>query len=106
MSANANRPLGGRPPLLDPAQRTDAQRTLFDRLQATWIKFAGEKEGQATTEDGRLIGPFNPFLLHPEVTAKLSDLQATEVGLTTLSPRAREVVVIMTGAVRLADYEL
>lgn len=98
--------LGGRLPLFDPERLTDAQEALFNQLQSTWIKFAGEKGVQATTDDGRLIGPFNPFLLHPQITKKLSDLQVAEVTHTTLSPRVREVVIIMTGAIWRADYEL
>jgi 4-carboxymuconolactone decarboxylase len=97
---------GGRLPLFDPGKLTAAQKALFDKLQATWIKFADDKGVKATTDDGRLIGPFNPFLLHPEVTEKLSELQVAEVSHTTLPPRAREVVVLITGAVWRADYEL
>jgi 4-carboxymuconolactone decarboxylase len=106
MKSGANRSLGGRLPLFDPAHLTDAQQTLFDKLMATWIPFAHQSGVQATTDDGRLIGPFNPFLLHPEVTEKLSDFQVAEASHTTLPPRVREVVVIMTGAIWRADYEL
>lgn len=104
--AEPSRSLGGRLPLFDPADLTEAQQSLFDKLKATWIKYAGQTGVKATTDDGRLIGPFNPFLLHPEVTEKLSDLQVAELANTTLPPRAREVVVIMTGAEWRADYEL
>ena len=58
------------------------------------------------TEDGRLIGPFNSFLLHPEVTGKLSEFQAAEATYTTLPPRVREVVILAVGAVWGAEYEL
>ena len=61
---------------------------------------------QVTTEDGRLIGPFNSFLLHPEVAAKLGEFQAAEATHTTLPQRVREVVIIAVGAVWGADYEL
>jgi 4-carboxymuconolactone decarboxylase len=98
--------LGGRLPLADPANLTTAQRELFGVLQATWVAYANKLGVQATTEDGRLIGPFNAFLLHPEVTAKLSEFQAAEAAHTTLPPRVREVVIIVVGAVWRADYEL
>lgn len=98
--------LGGRLPLADPATLTSAQRDLFDTLKATWVAYANKLGVQATTEDGRLIGPFNAFLLHPEVTAKLSEFQAAEAAHTTLSPRVREVVIIAVGAAWGADYEL
>ncbi len=106
MTTGTGGSLGGRLPLFDPAHLTDAQRSLFDTLKATWIRFADRSGVQATTEDGRLIGPFNPFLLHPEVTEKLSDFQVAELSHTTLAPRVREVVVIMTGAIWRAEYEL
>ena len=97
---------GGRLPLVDPATFTSAQRDLYELLQATWVVFANKIGVKATTNDGRLIGPFNAFLLHPEVTAKLSDFQDTEAAQTTLPQRAREVVIITVGAVWGADYEL
>ncbi|MBV8520732.1 MAG: carboxymuconolactone decarboxylase family protein [Acetobacteraceae bacterium] len=106
MTTPPNEALGGRLPLFEPTHLTEAQRALFDRLKATWITYADKTGVQATTEDGRLIGPFNPFLLHPEVTEKLSAFQVAEAANTTLPPRAREVVVIITGAIWQADYEL
>lgn len=98
--------LGGRLPLADPATFTSAQRELFETLKTTWVVYADRLGVQATTEDGRLIGPFNAFLLHPEVTAKLSDFQAAEVKYTTISQRVREVVILTVGAVWGAEYEL
>lgn len=101
-----NDSLGGRLSLLNPASLTDAQKALYDKLQDTWVRVADEGDVQATTGDGRLIGPFNPFLLHPEVTEKLSDFQATEASCTTLTPSVREAVVLITGSVWRADFEL
>jgi 4-carboxymuconolactone decarboxylase len=98
--------LGGRLPLFDPTTLTGSQRALYDTLMSTWVAFAGKIGVQATTDDGRLIGPFNPLLLHPEITAKMSDLQVAEAQYTTLAPAVREVVIIATGAVWRADYEL
>jgi 4-carboxymuconolactone decarboxylase len=103
---NPSQNLGGRLPLADPATLTSAQRDLFETLKSTWVVYANKLGVQATTEDGRLIGPFNAFLLHPEVTAKLSEFQTAEATNTTLSQRVREVVIITVGAVWRADYEL
>lgn len=103
---DSNDNLGGRLPLVDPATMTSAQRKLFNELNATWVVYAKQLGVQATTEDGRLIGPFNTFLLHPEVAEKLSDFQAAEAKYTTLSKRVREVVIIAVGAVWHAQYEL
>ncbi|WP_342628341.1 carboxymuconolactone decarboxylase family protein [Nguyenibacter vanlangensis] len=85
---------------------TNAQRELYDTLQKSWIVFADKIGVKATTEDGSLIGPFNFFLLHPEVTAKLSAFQEAEETNTTLPRRVREIVIITVGAVWGATYEL
>lgn len=98
--------LGGRLPLFDPSMLTGSQRALYDTLKSTWVAFADQIGVKATTDDGRLIGPFNPFLLHPEITDKLSALQVAEAQYTTLAPAVREVVIIAVGAVWRADYEL
>lgn len=106
MMRNSEDDLGGRLPLADTASLTSAQRELFDMLTSTWVAYANKLGVQATTEDGRLIGPFNAFLLHPEVTAKLSEFQTAEANHTTLTPRVRDVIIIVVGAVWRADYEL
>ena len=100
------RPLGGRLPLADPATLTAAQRALYDQLIGSWVVFTDKLGIRSTTEDGRLIGPFNALLLHPEVTAKLLEFQVAESTNTSLSPSVREVVIIVLGAVYAADYEL
>jgi 4-carboxymuconolactone decarboxylase len=100
------RPLGGRLPLADPATLSPSQRELYDQLLASWVVFTDKLGGRATTEDGRLIGPFNALLLHPEVAAKLLEFQVAESANSSLSPGVREVVIIMLGAVYGADYEL
>jgi 4-carboxymuconolactone decarboxylase len=100
------RPLGGRLPLADPATLTPIQRELYDQLIGSWVVFTDRLGIRSTTEDGRLIGPFNALLLHPEVAAKLLEFQAAESSNTNLSPSVREVVIIVLGAVYGADYEL
>jgi len=98
--------LGGRLPLADPATFTAAQRELFERVQATRVPWANEGGFRVTTEDGRLIGPFNSFLLQPEVAEKFLDFRTAASTYGTLSPRVREVVIIAVGAVWAAEYEL
>jgi 4-carboxymuconolactone decarboxylase len=92
--------LGGRLPLVDPAAFTGAQRRLFDEVTANDAAF------RTTTPDGRLIGPFNAFLLRPEVALKLWDLSSTTKSQTSLSDRVREVVILAVGAVWDAPFEL
>jgi 4-carboxymuconolactone decarboxylase len=100
------RPLGGRLPLADPATLAPAQRALYDQLIGSWVVFTDKLGIRSTTEDGRLIGPFNALLRHPEVAAKLLEFQAAESANTGLSPSVREVVIIMLGAVYDSEYEL
>jgi 4-carboxymuconolactone decarboxylase len=98
--------LGGRLPLVDPATLTGVQHELFERVQATRVPWANEAGIRVTSEDGRLIGPFNGFLLQPEVAAKFLDFTAAAADHRTLSPRVREVVIVAVGAVWEAEYEL
>ena len=60
--------LGGRLPLADPAALTQTQQELADRAIASQSSRA-DVGVQIQTADGRLIGPFNVFLLRPEVGA-------------------------------------
>lgn len=98
--------LGGRLPLADPTTLTSAQRELFQAVKATQVPWANDAGFQATTADGRLIGPYNAFLLHPEMAEKILEFSAADKAHTTLSKRVHEIVIIAVGAVWGADYEL
>jgi 4-carboxymuconolactone decarboxylase len=98
--------LGGRLPLADPTTLTSAQEDVFDRLMTTMVQWAHDAHFQSTTEDGRLIGPFNPALLNPATASPFLDLQFAEEEHTSLSERVRQVVILAVGAVWQADYEL
>ena len=98
--------LGGRLPLVDPAAFTGAQRQLFDRVTATRERPANFAGFRTTTPDGRLIGPFNAFLLRPEVAFTLLEFSSTTQSQTSLSDRVREVVILAVGAVWDAQFEL
>ena len=98
--------LGGRLPLADPAELTDAQRGLFDHMMSTWIPWAQRAQFQSQTDDGRLIGPFNPVLLSPVIARSFLDLQEVEASQSSLSPRLREVIILTVGSVWQAEYEL
>ena len=60
----------------------------------------------STSEEGRLIGPFNPALLNPAIAAPFLDLQSAEQMHTSLSARVCEVVILAVAAAWQADYEL
>jgi 4-carboxymuconolactone decarboxylase len=58
------------------------------------------------TDDGRLIGPFNPLLHSPHVGMGFLDFESTEARSTSLDARAREVVILSVGSVCRSPYDL
>jgi 4-carboxymuconolactone decarboxylase len=98
--------LGGRLPLADPGALTGEQRGVLGRMMSLIVPWADEAGFSSTAADGRLIGPFNPALLNPAVTASMLDLSVAERTHTSLTDRAREVVILAVGAVWQADYEV
>ena len=102
----ASHELGGRLPLVDPAALTGTARELFAYIQEHVLPWALRTGFAATTEDGRLIGPFNATLLNPAIAAEFLKLQAAEEKYTSLSERVRQVVILTVGAVWQAPYEL
>jgi 4-carboxymuconolactone decarboxylase len=98
--------LGGRLTLADPDSLTGAQRRLFDHITANAVPWAQRTGFSAKSADGRLIGPFNPSLLNPQIGTAFLKLQATEEQHTSLDERVRQVVILTVGAVWQAPYEL
>src|SRR5258708_37865024 len=98
--------LGGRLPLLDPAQYTTAQRAASERLASTMVPFADSVGFQTATADGRLIGPFNPALYSPGVSAGFGDFMEAEARTTSLDNRVRQAVIHSVSAGWNAPYEL
>jgi 4-carboxymuconolactone decarboxylase len=104
--SESDQSLGGRLPLLDPAQYTTAQRAASERLANTMVPFADSVGFQTKTSDGRLIGPFNPALYSPGVSAGFGDFMQAEARSTSLDNRVRQVVILAVGAVWKSAYEL
>ena len=98
--------LGGRLKLADPDSLTGAQRELFDHITVNTVPWAARSGFAATTARGRLIGPFNPSLLNPQIGSEFLKLQAAEELHTSLDERIRQVVILTVGAVWRAPYEL
>ena len=98
--------LGGRFPLFDPASLTGSAKALYDHASSTIVPEA-EKAGYVSRlADGRMIGPFNPMFASPDIATAMLQLQKAESGKTTLGPVTRQVVILSTGAVWQAPYEL
>jgi 4-carboxymuconolactone decarboxylase len=98
--------LGSRLELADPDSLNGAQRDLFDHVIANAVPWAQRSGFAATTAHGRLIGPFNPSLLNPQIGTAFLTLQAAEEHNTSLDERVRQVVILTVGAVWQARYEL
>ena len=101
-----SRNLGGRLPLQDLRSLGNNAQQLYDRIDSTMVGWACSIPFQSKTADGRLIGPFNPVLLSPEIASRFLDLQEAEQQHTTLSERVRQMVILAVGAVWNSDYEL
>src|ERR1700722_17152823 len=98
--------LGGRLPLLDPQALSIGQKEIYDRVNTTMIPWADGAHFQSKTDDGRLIGPFNPILFSPDISARFLELHDVEEKHTSLSERVRQVVILAVGVVWKSDYEL
>ena len=98
--------LGGRLPLYDREALEPAQKELFDWLTDNAVPWAEGAGFQAGIEAGQLIGPFNPALLNPAISKAFFDFVLVEHENTSLSERAREVIILTVGAAWQAPYEL
>src|SRR5258708_32647691 len=98
--------LGGRLPLLDPSQSAPAARELYERLAPMLPPWPDSDGFQTKTSDGRLIGPFNPMLCSPGVSAGFVDFIEAEARSTSLDNRVRQAVTLAVGAAWNAPYEL
>lgn len=104
--ATADKSLGGRLALLNPDDLSSSQEKLYDQLQDTMVPWAKKSGFQAETDDKELIGPFNPMLRSPEIATALMGVTSAEQKYTSLSEKVRQVVILTTGAVWQAAYEL
>ena len=98
--------LGGRLPLYDREALEPAQNELFDWLMNKAVPWAEGAGFQAGIEGGQLIGPFNPALLTPAISKAFMEFGLVAHENTSLSQRAREVVILTVGAAWQAPYEL
>ena len=97
--------LGGRLPLAQRSELSGAKLKLFDRFVAEVLPWA-KGLGFVAQSDGAFIGPFNPLLESPEMSAAFWDWQLAEGRYTTLSARERQIVILAVGAVWRAAYEI
>ena len=106
MTAIANDLLGGRLALAEPSTLADEPRELYDTVIKDFVPW-GQKGGfKISSHDGLLIGPFNAFLLNPEITKPLLALDGALKAHVSFSVRVREVIILAVGGVWASEYEL
>lgn len=98
--------LGGRLPLLRPADLDADQQMLYAQLVAATKPWAEKTGFRVDTAAGQLIGPFNPMLRSPLLAQAALYLTAAEEKHTALSAKVRQVVILIVGARWQAAYEL
>lgn len=98
--------LGGRLPLLDPPSLEGDQKALYDRMKDTLVAWADASGFKGETPNGKLIGPFNPYLYSTGITPGFLAWMAADKSGTTLDKRVHEVVILAVGAVWKSPYEL
>ncbi len=97
--------LGGRLPLIDPDTLTGNQKQLYDHMNSSLIPWSESNGFIGKTSDGKLIGPFNPYL-YSRITPGFLQWMQADSKHTTLTKRVHEVVILTTGAVWQSPYEL
>ena len=87
-----------------PDELSPEQRRLYDAI-TQGPRSKGPQLVPLTDGEGRLEGPFNAFLLSPDVGTALQEVGATIRYRTALSDRAREIAILEVSAHRRADFE-
>ncbi len=84
-------------PLLEPAQLDPARRELYERIVGG-PRGRGAQHFALTDDRGALRGPFNAFLLAPELGRSVQELGAGIRYGTALTSRSREAAVLLVAA--------
>ncbi|WP_422743452.1 carboxymuconolactone decarboxylase family protein [Mycobacterium sp. WMMD1722] len=105
MTTGADSTLGGRLPLIDPATLTGDQKDLYATMRLTLIAWADSYDVRAMTDDGKLIGPFNPCLYSTGITPGFLAWMQADLAHTTLDKQTHEVVILTVGAIWKSPYE-
>lgn len=82
---------------IPPAEFSSEQLELHARI-AGGARAQGIQHFPLTRDDGALLGPFNAFLLSPELGTALQELGAAVRYRTSLSDRVRELAILLVAA--------
>jgi 4-carboxymuconolactone decarboxylase len=97
-------PMTERVPPFPPEALTAAQRELYDAI-ASGPRAQGPQHFALTRADGSLRGPFNAFLLAPELGATLQSVGAAIRYRGTLTDRGREIAILLVAAGWDSEFE-
>lgn len=89
---------------LPPSQLRPEARRLYDAI-TQGPRASGPQHFALTREDGGLSGPFNAFLLNPGLGHALQTLGAALRYEGTLSPRSREIAILLVAAAWDSAFE-
>jgi 4-carboxymuconolactone decarboxylase len=96
----------GRLRQLIPADLDPAQRAFYDSMVANEVPWAEHGGARAMADDGSLLGPFNPLLFSPAISAAMLEVFRADKDHTSLPALSHEVVVLTVGAAWRGEYEL
>ena len=95
---------GARIPKLEPSSLDDEQRSLYEAI-AGGRRAQGPQLFRLVDEEGRLEGPFNAFLLQPQLGSSLQALGSSIRYDTGLDDRCREIAILVVAAHWRSDFE-
>jgi len=98
--------LGGRLPLIDPGTLRGDQKDLYETMRSTLVTWADGNGFRGMTDDGKLIGPFNPYLYSTGITPGFLAWMHADSTHTTLDKQTHEVVILTVGAIWKSPYEM
>jgi len=100
----ADAPHPGRLHRLRPGALDSAQRALYDSITGG-PRASGVQHFRLVDDEGGLEGPFNAFLLQPALGDRLQALGSAIRYSTSLSPRRRELAILIVAAAWCSEFE-
>ena len=95
-------------PHLRPDELDAEQRALYDTINQGPRRSAHQglrSPVGLVDDDGRLQGPFNAMLFHPEIGTAVQELGRALRFAGKLPPRAREIAILIVAASEQSDFE-
>ena len=94
----------GRLPWLRPAELDEAQKRLYEQIVGGPRSLDAQVSALVDTE-GRLHGPFNAFLIDPDIGEAVQNLGSAIRYRSVLRPRAREIATLTVASAVESNFE-